>query len=261
MATASVLADDNVADVPGCNCEASMCKKSFHDISYNLTTMACAFGHSDSDNFWGSIDDESEPVCDTLLKSEDFQDTYGVGATTWDYYPSGPLPVTLFSGTCDESIKEQLSCKSGGYTTIYNVRSKGCFTASRWLPGTNSTMRWGVSCASSYDTSIATSYDDQLSIFVETEFDKDVPLCDVEIAPVLSSRDWIEPAEGRRYMCYEFVDPKDSSATYSLLTISLGNEPCRGPKPTEPDINSVGLAHISRGFGLLVAVAIALIRV
>eukprot|EP00578_Thalassiosira_sp_NH16_P032111 CAMPEP_0181079062 /NCGR_PEP_ID=MMETSP1071-20121207/1828_1 /TAXON_ID=35127 /ORGANISM="Thalassiosira sp., Strain NH16" /LENGTH=122 /DNA_ID=CAMNT_0023160437 /DNA_START=163 /DNA_END=531 /DNA_ORIENTATION=+ len=122
-------------------------------------------------------------------------------------------------------------------------------------------MRWGVSCASSYDTSIATSYDDQLSIFVETEFDKDVPLCDVEIAPVLSSRDWIEPVEGRRYMCYEFVDPKDSSATYSLLTISLGNEPCRGPKPTEPDINSVGLAHISRGFGLLVAVAIALIRV
>mmetsp|Transcript_1632 Transcript_1632/g.4116 ORF Transcript_1632/g.4116 Transcript_1632/m.4116 type:complete len:273 (+) Transcript_1632:55-873(+) len=272
MATASVLADDNVADVPGCNCEASMCKKSFHDISYNLTTMACAFGHSDSDNFWGSIDDESEPVCDTLLKSEDFQDTYGVGATTWDYYPSGPLPVTLFSGTCDDSIKEQRSCKSGDVNSILNsmisygvgyrgVGLSACDSTSQMLPGTNSTLRWGLSCASRYDTSIATSYDDQLSIFVETEFDKDVPLCDVEIAPVLSSRDWIEPAEGRRYMCYEFVDPKDSSATYSLLTISLGNEPCRGPKPTEPDINSVGLAHISRGFGLLVAVAIALIRV
>jgi len=260
---AAVTADDNVADVPGCNCEASMCK------SDNYTVEACAFVRRPDPpyNFWGSIDDETEPVCDALLNSEDFQDTYGVGAPTWGYYPSGALPMTLFSGTCDDSIKEQLSCKSGDDNSILNigvgysgVGQPLCISTSLMLPGTNSTLRWGLSCASYYDKSIVTGYDDQLSIFVETDFDDDVSLCDGEIAPALSSRDWIEPAEGRRYMCYEFVDPKDSSATYSLLTMSLGNEPCHGPKPTEPDTNSVGPAHMSRGFGLLVTVAIALIR-
>eukprot|EP00578_Thalassiosira_sp_NH16_P021567 CAMPEP_0181083894 /NCGR_PEP_ID=MMETSP1071-20121207/4406_1 /TAXON_ID=35127 /ORGANISM="Thalassiosira sp., Strain NH16" /LENGTH=132 /DNA_ID=CAMNT_0023165593 /DNA_START=58 /DNA_END=453 /DNA_ORIENTATION=+ len=132
--------------------------------------MACEFGRSNLiDNFWGSIDDETEPVCDALLKSEDFHDTYGVGIPTWGSLSSGALPMTLFSGTCDDSIKEQRSCKSGDVNSILNsmisygvgyrgVGLSACDSTSQMLPGTNSTLRWGLSCASRYDTSIATSY-------------------------------------------------------------------------------------------------------
>jgi len=297
----SAAKNDNVADVPGCNCEASMCK------SDNSTVEACALltnfrntmrMMSDPPyDFWGSIGDETEPICDALLNSDDFQDTYpDNGAyqiyhysdgreSRGPYYRSAPLPVTLFSGTCDDSIKEQLSCKSGdnegrrddpfpvqreyqhrenstllSSIDYYGVNPSSCLVGVDGLPGTISTLRWSLSCASYYDESIVTGYDDQLSLFVETDGYADFSPCDGEVVPVLSSRDWIEPAEGRRYMCYEFVDPKDSSATYSLLTMSLGNEPCHGPMPTEPDTISVGSVHMSRGFGLLVTLVITLIR-
>lgn len=44
------------------------------------------------------------------------------------------------------------------------------------------------------------------------------------LSPILTSADWIEPREGRRYMCKDLQDGKGGN--FYILLFSIGNEPC-----------------------------------
>ena len=138
-----------------------------------------------------------------------------------------------------DAVTEMESDATDGSTTLASdigagfglVHPSSCFMFTYTLPDTDTMLRITPTCASRFDDNITTGYDDSLLLYVvmggEDEF-----LCDADVAarytPVLTSEDWIEPISGRRYMCYEFVD---EGQAYSVLTMSLGNAPCDGPKP------------------------------
>jgi len=64
--------------------------------------------------------------------------------------------------------------------------------------------------------------------FTEDAGCDDPPSMGLKQEPVLTSKDWIQPLPGRRYMGYDFVDDSPEGTNYCLMFMSLGNEQCRG---------------------------------
>jgi len=229
-------------DVPGCGCPTSMCNFT-SPIEYKDNPLACRF-ITPPDTF-GITNNLTEPICDALLNSSAFETEFGPESLRHyrqSYQKSTLLPIKLRAGTCSESIEEERACMMDddlgsfwGVGTVYDVLD-GCGGLEYTLPTTNATVDITLTCKSWYDENITTGYDDELSIFIEKEsaFERGRrglanPLCEGKTTPVLTSHDWIETSPGRRYMCYDFDD--NGEATYSIFFMSLGNEPCNGPKP------------------------------
>lgn len=236
-------------EAPGCGCSADLCR----DLT--VSPVACHFRQS------FVIPDETEPICAALQDSPDFQDAFGSGVIPSNpaggplYYPSGPFPYTLRLGTCSEAIAEEQSCERNPENSVVgsiDYKANECYTESGYLPGTNTTVHATWTCASKLDGDITSGFEDELLIFVETG-GRAKDSCRGENTPVLTSQDWIEPIPGQRYMCYEFLDPNDSTKTYSALFMTLGNEPCDGPKPED---TSGGYTSKLSGLGFLMTIMI-----
>ena len=165
-------------------------------------------------------------------------------------------------GTCSEAIAEQESCELdpanyvGSGINQARVSPRACSVTGAILPNTNTEVNILPICTSYYNDNITSGFEDELQIFVETG-GSDRDSCRGENTPVLTSQDWIEPIPGQRYMCYQFLDPNDATKTYSALFMSLGNEPCDGPKPEDSGGDSGGYTSKLSGLGLLVALLIA----
>jgi len=225
-------------DVPGCGCPTSMCNfTSPIEYQYIDNPQACRF-ITPPDTF-GITNNLTEPICDALLNSSAFETEFGpesLRRSRQSYQKSTLLPIKLRAGTCSESIEEERACMLDdvpssfwGVGTVYDVLD-GCGGLGYTLPTTNATVDITLTCKSWYDENITTGYDDELSIFIEKgRRGLANPVCEGKTTPVLTSHDWIETSPGRRYMCYDFDD--NGEATYSIFFISLGNEPCNGPKP------------------------------
>ena len=108
--------------------------------------------------------------------------------------------------------------------------------------GDSKFLRLTPSCLSFYNESITTGYEDSFVIFAEEGdvgnlCDKDTP---TKYTPILTSADWVEPIEGRRYMCYDLMN--EGNNPYSIMAMSIGNPPCSGP---EPSPSGVGMLDLS----------------
>lgn len=162
------------------------------------------------------------------------------------YYRSAAVHNLVQNGTCEEAILEQTTCPSESFTVDYSsmgwgsarVSVRGCTTLSYTLPITNpngEALRIATTCRSWHNDSITSGYEDVMEVYIGSNDDSCTKgVTEPKYTPKLTSADWIEPIPGRRYMCYDgsYYDGQ-SFLPYYVMFLSLGNEPCSGPKPTQ----------------------------
>ena len=256
-----VAAEADESNVPGCNCAGTVCNDANRSnvqacrFLYQSPSLPSLYGDDGDDGDLSYIRNETEPICNALDADPNFVETYGPGALLPgrpSYYNSGEVSIYVYNSTCAQAYELQNSCRisdifgadsgvvgaMGG--TIYPSKIESCYVVT-FL----GSLRMRTSCLSYYNESITAGYEDSFVIFAEPReggvgslhlCDKDTP---AKYPPILTSADWVEPIEGRRYMCYDFMDEGNP---YSIMAMSIGNPPCSGP---EPSPSGVGMLDLS----------------
>ena len=129
---------------------------------------------------------------------------------------------------------------------------------------TNPTIIHVYTCTSCYHgISIAQkcSKDKGLEIYIVQDADEDINFRDkvcsekeVEIAPALTSSDWIEPEEGQRYMCKDFTH--STLGDQFILLRSLGKDFC----PIVNEEEDSGNSALSKDNLMIIAFVSILVR-
>ncbi len=240
-------------DVPGCNCPGTICPaiSSGWPLPHPIVCDLKPYDVNDID-YVGN----ENPICDTILESPEFQKEYGVNATGWynwglgdygPYYDKSHIIHLHGIGTCEDVLTSQSNCTTPD-TPSLNILAGGAgpytqqtCSGSTFTTPMNETLTISMTCESWWNEDIIndnTPWKDNYECYVEMG-DVD-SICNKikssnTLTPVLTSTDWIEPKEGRRYMCKDVESSKGEDIF--ILLFSIGNEPCSGPPHNVDDPN------------------------
>merc|ERR1712038_1798207 len=162
------------------------------------------------------------PVCDSLLTPNNKEKEHPY------------LSIIGGNGTCDDAMKQiDTSCYKPDSAFWMNMRiSHGGCSSGAPLEG----FQIAEKCSKDKGLEIYIVQDDNADK-KNIDFHDKVCSGKVETAPALTSSDWIEPEEGRRFMCKDFTHSTSGDQNFILYT-SLGKDFCPVVKEENDDVDN-----------------------